>query len=111
MSEDVMIEATHGPYAGKRLSVSEADARAAIKDGWAKDPYAPAPEPSDEPAEVKEVSAEDRQKIIDAANKAAAKLRGETTEEDESDGKKSRAMEAEDPADYQTKSSAHKSKK
>lgn len=110
MSEDVMIEATHGPYAGKRLSVSEADAKAAIKDGWAKDPYAPAPEPT-EATEVKEVSAEDRQKIIDAANKAAAKLRGETTEEDESDGKKSRAMEAEDPADYQTKSSGAKSKK
>jgi hypothetical protein len=109
MSEDVMIEATHGPYAGKRLSVSEADAKAAIKEGWAKDPYAPAPEPSDEPVEVKEVSAEDRQKIIDAANKAAAKLRGEPT--DDSDGKKSRAVEAEDPAEYQTRSTTAKSKK
>jgi hypothetical protein len=109
MSEDVMIEATHGPYAGKRLTVSEADAKAAIKDGWAKDPYAPPPEPTAEPAEVKEVTEEDRQKILDAANKAAARLRGETT--DDSDGKKTRAMEADDPAEYQTKSSGAKSKK
>ena len=101
MSEDVVvIEATHGPYAGKRLTVSEADAKAAIKDGWAVDPFAEKPT---EPVEVKEVSDEDRQKIIEAANKAAAKLRGETT--DDSDGKKTRAMEAEDPAEYQTKSS------
>jgi hypothetical protein len=108
MSEDVMIEATHGPYAGKRLTVSEADAKAAIKDGWAIDPFAEKPT---EPAEVKEVSDEDRQKLIDAATKAAAKLRGETTEDGDKDDKKTRAVEAEDPAEYQTRSAAPKSRK
>jgi hypothetical protein len=103
MSEDVMIEATHGPYAGQRLKVSEADAKSAIKDGWAKDPFAEQPT---EPAEVKEVSSEDRQKILEAAHNAAAKLRGET----EGD-KKTRAMEAESSAEYQTKAAAAKSKK
>jgi hypothetical protein len=102
MSEDVMIEATHGPYAGQRLKVSEADAKSAIKDGWARDPFAEQPT---EPVEAKEVSGEDRQKILDAANKAAAKLRGET----EGD-KKTRAMEAEDAAEYQTKGVTAKDK-
>jgi hypothetical protein len=100
MSEDVLIEVTAGPEKGSRWTVSDADAKAAIKDGWAIDPFAEKPT---EPAEAKEVSDEDRQKIIDAATKAAAKLRG-VTDNGDKDDKKTRAMEADDPAEYQTKS-------
>jgi len=96
MADDVMIKATAGPYKGKRLTVSEADAKAAIKDGWAVDPFA-------EPAEAKELSEEDRAKIAAKATEAAARLRGEA-EAAKAGKTETRAMEAEDSAEYQTRS-------
>ncbi|MDX0609391.1 hypothetical protein [Sinorhizobium medicae] len=61
------VEALFGPYAGRIIALDEADAKSAISDGWARDPYDPA-------AETKEV---DHNKAAAAAEKAARKLRGE----------------------------------
>jgi hypothetical protein len=95
--EPVVIEATAGPYAGQRLTVPAADAKQAIADGWARDPFAPA----EEPKEVKEVTDEDRAKVAEAAEKAARKLRGEET----------KSLEADKPAaSYETRSTQPKSK-
>jgi hypothetical protein len=63
------IQATVGPYAGQHIDVPADVAKAAIRDGWAIDPYAAA---SDEPA--KEY---DHEKALEAAVTAARKLRGE----------------------------------
>ena len=97
--EPVVIEATAGPYAGQRLTVPAADAKQAIADGWARDPFAT------EPEEPKDMTDDDRAKVAEAADKAAKKLRGE----DDNDKKKS--MEADKPAEgYTTRSTAPKSK-
>lgn len=86
--ETKMIEATAGPYAGQRLTVSKADADEAIADGWARDPFAP---PSDKPA--KELTGEEHQAMIAKAEKSARKIRGED-----------KAMEAHGPGHgYQTR--------
>lgn len=104
--EPKRIEATHGPYAGKRLDVPADVAEAAIADGWARDPFT-------EPGEVKEMTDEQRQKVLESAEKAARKLRGE---EEPDNGKKAKAakedrsMEADKPAGYETRSSLPKSK-
>src|SRR5262245_52536878 len=68
------IEGTVGPYAGQRLTLPAADADAAIADGWARDPFAPL-DPNAEPPKL--LTDEERQKVLEAANKAASKLRGE----------------------------------
>jgi hypothetical protein len=98
MADDVLIEATAGPYAGQRLTVPAADAKQAIADGWARDPFAT------ELEEPKEMTEEKRAKVAEAADKAARKLRGE----DDADKKKS--MEADKPEGYTTRSTAPKSR-
>jgi hypothetical protein len=107
--EPVVIEATAGPYAGKRLTVPAADAKQAIADGWARDPFAPAEEPK-EPKEAKEVTDEDRAKVAEAAEKAARKLRGEEDQNDKK-SKETKSLEADKPAaSYETRSILPKSK-
>lgn len=73
--ESVVVQATAGPYAGQRLTLSAADAKQAIKDGWAVDPFAPPPAPDAEPP--KQPTDEERVKINEAAEAAGRKLRGE----------------------------------
>jgi hypothetical protein len=79
--EPKTIEATLGPYAGQRLTMSAADADAAIADGWARDPF----EQHDPDAQPKEMTDEERQKALDAAEKAIHKLRGDEEAEGEAD--------------------------
>jgi hypothetical protein len=108
--EPVVIEATAGPYAGQRLTVPAADAKQAIADGWARDPFAPAEEPK-EPKEVKEVTDEDRARVAEAAEKAARKLRGEEEPDNGKKTKETKSLEADKPAaSYETKSTLPKSK-
>lgn len=71
-----LVEATAGPYRGQRLTLPIADADQAVKDGWAKDPFA-APPTDEELAEAKLPTEEERLKVEEAAAKAARKLRGE----------------------------------
>jgi hypothetical protein len=106
--EDVVIEGLHGPYAGQRLTVSAADAKQAIADGWARDPFA-------EPEDAKEMTDEERAKVIAAAEKAGRKLRGEPEEDNGNKEKKpaakDKSMEADKPsATYETRSAPVKSK-
>jgi hypothetical protein len=70
--ETKRIEITVGPERGGRLDVPAKIADQAIKDGWAKDPFAP---PSDEPPP--EFDQDKYDKAIVAAEKAIRKLRGE----------------------------------
>jgi hypothetical protein len=102
--EDVVIEGTHGPYAGRRLTVSAKEAKQAISEGWARDPLAPEPAEGEEP---KELTDEERAKIVEKAEAAGRRLRGE---EEPSAGaaKESKTVEAEDPAEYQTRASKAK---
>ena len=72
--EPVVIEATAGPYAGQRLSVAAADAKKAISEGWARDPFAA-------PGEVKKLTADERFAMLQKAEAAATRLRGGTVEE------------------------------
>lgn len=100
MADDVMIEVVAGPYRGQRLNVSAAEGAKAITDEWAYDPHAgPRPEtPVDQ-------TQEDRDRIYEAAHKAAPRLRGEVpkTEPGPSEAK-TRDMTAEEPkAPYRTR--------
>jgi hypothetical protein len=102
--ETVTIEATAGPYAGQRLTVAAAEAKKAISEGWAKDPFA-------EPAEVKELTDEERFKVLEAANKGASRLRGEEDADNGKKAKEDRSLEADKPAaTYETRSTPPKSK-
>jgi hypothetical protein len=92
--EPTMVHATHGPYAGQRLTMKKADAASAIADGWAIDPFK---QPPDEP---REITAEERQKILERAHQAAAVLRGEHNEEKHDEH---RDMSAEHGGDYKTR--------
>ena len=73
--ETKRIEALFGPLAGSIMDIPTADADAAISDGWARDPFA-TPSAEDEQKQ-KEWSAETHEKVIEAAEKAARKIRGE----------------------------------
>lgn len=103
--EPVMIEGIIGEYAGKRLTVSAADAKQAIADGWAKDPFG-------EPAEAKEMTDEDRARVMEAAGKAARKLRGEEEpKKPAKNAEEDKSLEADKPASgYETRSTMPKSK-
>lgn len=68
--EPRIIQATVGPYAGQRLTVSATEADRAIAEGWAIDPFA-------EPKEAKEQTEEERAKSAEAAAAGARRLRGE----------------------------------
>jgi hypothetical protein len=104
MAEDVLIEAIAGPYRGQRLTVSADDAKAAIKDGWARDPFA-------EPEEPKEMTDEDRQKVAEAAEKAARRLRGEEETEAPKPSVEAKAVEPEQSGSYETRTSKPMTKK
>jgi hypothetical protein len=102
--EPVVIEATAGPYAGQRLTVAAAEAKKAIADGWAKDPFA-------EPAEAKELTDEERFKVLEAANKGASRLRGEEETDADKKAKETKNLEADKPAaNYETRSTPPKAK-
>jgi hypothetical protein len=104
--EPVTIYVTEGPDRGSRLTVPAALAKQAIKEGWARDPFAP---PSEEDAPL--LTAEKREKIIAAATRAARKLRGEpdpdvsTAEDEDTDKHKpeERDMTAGEPDKYETR--------
>jgi hypothetical protein len=105
--ENKRVRATLGPYAGGFLDIPAADAEAAISDGWAVDPYAPA-DPTAEPAEFDQ---DKHDKATAAAEKAARKFRGEEEPGSKSrrpGGKKAenRAYQSDSPADegYETRS-------
>jgi hypothetical protein len=68
--ELVIIEGTLGPYAFQRINVDAAEATQAIADGWAIDPFGPPPEP-------KELTPDERFAIIQTAEAAARRLRGQ----------------------------------
>lgn len=116
--EDVMIEATAGPYAGKRLTMPAADAKKAIADGWARDPFAEMTDEDRQKAVDAAAAAtdEDRQKVAEAAEKAARKLRGEE-EADPSAGSGSKArsedkaIEPEQSGSYEVRTSKPMTKK
>lgn len=109
MSEELtQIEATAGPYRGQRLTVSKADAEAAIAEGWAIDPFAARPE-------GKTMTDEERLDLLAKAEAGARKLRGEkgneapghagevASGEGAAAGGLNRDMAAERPASYRTK--------
>ncbi|MCA1404683.1 hypothetical protein I6F26_10220 [Ensifer sp. IC3342] len=73
MTETRRIEALYGPYRGF-LDVPADVAEQAIKDGWARDPFA-TPDPDAPPPELP--TQEKLDAMIAAAEKAARKLRGE----------------------------------
>lgn len=77
--ETKMVEATVGPFAGQRLTMPADVADQAIKDGWARDPFAPPPT-EEELAKRKEPTEDDRLKSTAAAEKAVRKLRGENSD-------------------------------
>lgn len=114
-TETTMVEATAGPYAGKRLSMSKADAAAAIADGWAFDPFKTMTDEEREAAAKKasELTEEQRAAIEDKAEAAARKLRGEDDKADKPADKpstKTRDMEADRGGDYETRAPAPKRK-
>lgn len=96
--ETRLVNVTHGPYAGGRLTLPKGEAESAISEGWAVDPFAekpprfewegPPPETlTDEQRkqlrerdEPKQLSDEERSKVIEKAEQAAKKLRGEDEE-------------------------------
>lgn len=82
--ETVMIDVTEGPERGKRLTVPADIGKQAIKDGWARDPFA---EPKEGEKEPPPPTDEERGKAIAAAAKAMRKLRGEEDEEAKPKGK------------------------
>ena len=79
-----------GPYAGQRIDVPAAEAKKAIAEGWARDPFAEPPEP-------KELTEEERWEVLQAANKGAARLRGEEEADDGKKAKETKSLEADKP--------------
>jgi hypothetical protein len=71
MTEETQtIQPKYGPYVGGHITVAKKIAKKAIADGWAVDPYAPPAE--DAPYDEAKILA-----ATNAANAAAAELRGE----------------------------------
>lgn len=75
--EPAAVQVVAGPYAGQRLTMSRADADAAIAEKWAVDPSALPPK-----EEAKPMTEEERAEIKAKAEKAARKLRGEPEPEE-----------------------------
>jgi hypothetical protein len=94
--EPSILEIIAGPYRGQRLTMSKAEAEAAIAEKWAIDPNVPRQE--GEP-----MTDEQRAEIVAKAGKALRKLRGEA--EPQADF---RDMTAEKPAPYVTKAAPKK---
>jgi hypothetical protein len=101
--EPVRIVATAGPYAGQHIDVTAAEAKKAIAEGWARDPFAEPPEP-------KELTEEERWEVLQAANRGAARLRGAEEAEDGKKAKETKSLEADKPGNYETRSTPPKSK-
>jgi hypothetical protein len=83
--EPAVVQAIAGPYAGQRLTMSKADADAAVADKWAVDPSAPPRSREEEEKAAKEakpLTEEERAEIKAKAEKAARKLRGEPEPEE-----------------------------
>ena len=75
MSEETQtIQPKYGPYVGGHITVPAEMAKKAIADGWAIDPYA-------QPAEEEPYDEAKVQAATEAANAAAAVLRGEAPAE------------------------------
>jgi hypothetical protein len=74
--ETTVVHVTHGPYAGQRLTMSKSEASIAFSEGWAIDPFKPV-DPDKEP---KQLSEEERAHVLEKAEHAVAKLRGEEHE-------------------------------
>jgi hypothetical protein len=81
IDEPAVVQAIAGPYAGQRLTMSKADADAAVADKWAVDPSAPPPKEG-EAKEAKPLTDDERAEIKAKAEKAARKLRGEPEPEE-----------------------------
>ena len=101
------IEGLYGPFARRVIDIPEADAKQAIADGWARDPFAP-------PVDPVEFDQKKHDAMLVAAEKAARKIRGETEVEKKTEEKPKpkppletdRAMTAEKPetgSTYQTR--------
>jgi hypothetical protein len=100
--EPVVIEATAGPYTGQRLTVAASEAKKAIAEGWAKDPFAA-------PEEPKEMTEDERMKRLEAAAAGARRLRGEEEPDNGKKAKEDRALEADKPAaGYETRTTKSK---
>ena len=95
------IEATVGPYRGQRLTVSAADADAAIADKWAIDPFAPVEHEPDEAPEP--LSEEERVSAHEAALAWSAAQQKAASGEDNPAPEQTRAMGAETPKNYKTR--------
>ncbi|WP_042778884.1 hypothetical protein [Sinorhizobium fredii] len=95
------VEALFGPYAGHIIALEEGDAKLAISDGWARDPY----DLSVEPKQL------DRNKALKAAEKAARKLRGEEDEpkaRPETEKTKAATPKSDEGGSYRTRQSEAK---
>jgi hypothetical protein len=95
--EPAVVQVIAGPYAGQRLTMSMADADAAIADKWAIDPNAPAP--TEEP---KAMTDDERAQIAEKAEKAARKLRGEAEPTKAAKPEAEPAVEAQPPPRQET---------
>lgn len=103
---DKHVDVIVGPYRGKRLTMPEADATAAINDHWAVDPVPP--EVPDEPHDP--LTDEERTHALEAANTwakatwdAAAGIEPPPPPEGGEGGVMSRAMGANEPGRYPTR--------
>lgn len=110
MTEEIkFVDVVAGPYSGKRLQMSAADADAAVADGWATDPNAPPPDPKEKPKDPP--TEEQRNAMLEKAEKAARKLRGEKEPvEDLPNLPKRRDMHASESGGYSTRSTTTKEK-
>jgi hypothetical protein len=109
------VEALYGPYAGAIISIDEKDAEKALEDGWARDPYDPKNAAHiDLAANPNTVDVEEATK---AAEKFAAKIRGEAEEGQKKPkparpaASENRASTAGQSANYQTRDSKPESSK
>lgn len=69
---EMLIEPSAGPYRGQRVKVSAAEGKRAIKEGWARDPFAPANDEKDKkdaPQPDEEGAHDKRTELAEAAAK------------------------------------------
>lgn len=98
--ETTAVHVTHGPYAGQRLTMNKSEADAAISEGWAIDPF----KPVDPEKELKQPTEEERAHVLEKAEHAVAKLRGE--EKDKSENKEKdheKSMKPREESGYETR--------
>jgi len=106
MADEKMVDVILGPYRGNRLTMSTADADAAVNGHWATDANAAPLGPDEEPHPP--LSDEERTAALDAAN-AWAKQTWETAqgtappEPPPPEGGVTRDMEGDEPGKYTTR--------